>query len=63
MKYSCLVSVAMIKHYGQNNLERKDLLGLHFQVIVHCRGKSRQELKQKLEAETTKYCLWYTDPC
>lgn len=36
----------------------KALSGLHFQLTVPSRGRSRQELKQDLEAETTEGQCW-----
>ena len=40
------VTIAVMEHYDQRNLGRKDLFSLIFYVIVHQLWKSRQKLKQ-----------------
>lgn len=43
-----------MKHSEQKQLKGGKEFGLHFQVIAHHWGKSEQELKQKLQAESTE---------
>jgi len=46
------VTMAVMKHHDQRaNWEGKGLLGLHFQIVVHHRRKSGQELTQDRNLE------------
>lgn len=53
-------SVALTSTMIKSNSGRKDVFGFHFQITVHHRGKSREELKQELEWEIMEECCFLT---